>query len=232
MMRIIKPFLIFLLVTFVHAAETDLYDFSWLDSDKEVYVLQNRKFRKKNKFHFSAGFGMTTSGSFVDATTIQGRGGYFFSEDFGFEVVYAMNDGSENEAATSVRSSGVVPFRRLVDSYIGGMLLWSPFYAKINTFNSILYVDFIFGIGAASLEETNNRPQFLEFGAGEPDVTLTHTGAMWNFTSKFYINQSWNIRFDITGIHYQAQSARDDNENSGDVWYDNVDMSLALGFDL
>ncbi len=36
------------------ASEKNVYDFSWLDQDKEVYVLQNRKFRKKNKLYVGA----------------------------------------------------------------------------------------------------------------------------------------------------------------------------------
>ena len=39
------------------AAEGDTYSFSWLDPDKEVFVLQNRKYRKKGRLHLNAGGG-------------------------------------------------------------------------------------------------------------------------------------------------------------------------------
>ena len=110
------------------------------------------------------GGGITTSGAFVDSTVIQGRAGYFFREEWGFELVYSMNNGDENATAKSVRSEGTagsIPFRRIVDNYMGGMILWSPFYAKINTFNQIIYVDWIIGLGVAKLEETNNQVEFL-----------------------------------------------------------------------
>src|SRR5690606_16916020 len=115
---------------FVFAAEGDTYNFSWLDPDKEVYVLQSRKFRKNGRAYVNAGGGITTSGAFVSAKNIQGRAGYFFKEEWGFEFLYSMNSGSENETAKSVRnegSSGSVPFRRIVDKYYGAMIMWSPF---------------------------------------------------------------------------------------------------------
>ena len=31
-------------------SDDDEFNFSWLDPDKKVYVLQNRKYRKKNRF--------------------------------------------------------------------------------------------------------------------------------------------------------------------------------------
>ena len=56
-----------LLSTSLMASESSLYDFSWLDKDKEVYVLQNRQFHKKGTMNLALGGGMTVSGAFVDA---------------------------------------------------------------------------------------------------------------------------------------------------------------------
>jgi outer membrane beta-barrel protein len=235
MIRKIKVLTLLFLTSTVFAAEGDLYDFSWLDKDKEVYVLQNRKFKKKNKFHFAGGYGKTISGSFVDATSMQFRGSYFFTEELGFEFVYSKNSGEENEAAASVRDdgngSGTIPFRRIVDGYYGGMVTWAPFYSKINTFNKIIYLDFIFGLGLAQIEETNNRNQFITSNANAGETTETHSGLMWNAAAKFYLTERWNVRFDINAIHYKAKRARVDI-NTDDYWYNNFDMTLALGIDI
>lgn len=234
MIRKIKILTLLFLTSTVFAAEGDLYDFSWLDKDKEVYVLQNRKFKKKNRFHFAGGYGKTISGAFVDATTMQFRGAYFFTEELGFEFLYSKNSGQENEAAASVRDdgngSGTVPFRRIVDGYYGGMITWAPFYSKINTFNKIVYLDFIFGLGLAQIEETNNRNDFENQG-NTGDTTETHTGIMWNAAAKFYLTEMWNVRFDINAVHYQAKRARVDID-AEDYWYNNFDMTLAIGIDL
>ena len=94
-----------LLTTKLFASEKDIYEFSWLDPDKEVYVLQNRKFRKAGHLHLNAGGGITTSGAFVSSTAIQGRAGYFMTEDFGIEGLYSKNNGKENDTAKGVRSN-------------------------------------------------------------------------------------------------------------------------------
>ena len=78
--------------TTLQAGEKSTYSFSWLDSDKEVYVLQNRRFSKQGRMHLNAGYGMTLSGAFVDATSIQGKVGFFLTEEIGLEVMYAKNE--------------------------------------------------------------------------------------------------------------------------------------------
>ncbi len=233
-----KKFFNFFLLFFVFtssqlfAAEGDTYSFTWLDQDKEVYVLQNRKFRKAGKIHLNLGTGLTTSGAFVDAMTFQGRAGYFFKEEWGVEFIYAINEGEENATAQSLRNeggSGSRPFRRIVDGYYGGMLMWSPFYSKINTFNKIIYLDWMVGVGLAQLTESNN---FIEFTTSDPDsvdTQLTHTGLMWDTALKFYLNQNFEIRADLTVIHYKADRPNV-NGNSEEDFYSNWDFALSLGY--
>lgn len=216
---------------FAFAAESDTYNFSWLDPDKEVYVLQNRKFRKNGRAYINAGGGITTSGAFVSAKNIQGRAGYFFKEEWGFEFLYSMNSGSENETAKSVRnegSSGSVPFRRIVDKYYGAMILWSPFYSKINTFNTVVYVDWIFGLGYASLTETNNRDEFVTGATSATPTQESHGGLMWQAAMKFYLNENWDIRVNLATVHYKAQKAS--VAASEDGWNTNYDLSATLGY--
>ena len=229
-----KSILLSLAILFVNlnafGGELDRYDFSWLDPDKEVFVLQNRKFRKNGKIHFNAGFGKTLSGAFVDATTIQARAGYFFKEEFGVEFLYAKNSGAENDTAKSVRNSGSgsgsTPFSRIMDDYTGAMLLWSPFYSKINTFNKIVYMDWIFGLGFAKITETNN---LLELDSNGIDKTLTqksHTGLMWNVGAKFYFTEMWSTRLDLTSVNYQAQT--NIKNETQKIWYNNYDLIFSI----
>ncbi len=215
-------------------AEDDTYSFSWLDPDKEVFVLQNRKYRKVGRLHLNLGIGLTPSGAFVDSKNIQGRVGYFFKEAWGFELIYSKNDGEENATASSLRnegSSGSVPFRRIVNNYLGGMVLWSPFYAKINTFNKIIYLDWIIGLGLAKLEETNNIVEFTTTPGNATETTLTHTGLIWDTGLKFYLNQNFDIRMDLTVVHYKANKAKADvNAEAKSTYYSNWDLALSLGY--
>ncbi|MEI8346284.1 MAG: outer membrane beta-barrel domain-containing protein, partial [Pseudomonadota bacterium] len=207
------------------ASETSVYSFTWLDPDKEVYVLQNRKYRKVHKLHISAGYGMTTSGAFVTSSAVQGRLGFFALEDWGAEFVYSKNNGKENETALAVRhngssGAGAIPFRRIVDNYMGGLLQWSPFYAKINTFNKVVYMDWILGAGYAKLQETNNRLYVrTPSDPGNHETTEDHNGPMWGTAFKFYLTEYFYVRLDLTGIHYRAQRATADSNVSDQTWY-------------
>lgn len=213
----------------IFAGEEDTYSFTWLDPDKEVYVLQNRKYRKKGKVHVNLGGGTTLSGAFVDSTTLQGRLGYFFKEEWGFEAVYAQNSGSENETAESVRNrglSGSVPFRRIIENYKGAMLLWSPFYSKINTFNKIIYFDWIFGLGYGEMEEVNNKTEFLTGGTGL--TSETHNGLLWDVGLKFFINENFDLRLDLTVFHYKADIVSR-TANGEEEWNSNWDLAASFG---
>lgn len=215
-----------------YSGEGDTYSFTWLDPDKEVYVLQNRKYRKAGKFHLNIGAGVTTSGAFVDATTFQGRAGYFFTEDWGVEGIYAINNGEENATADTLRNrgfSGSVPFRRIVDGYTGAMVLWSPFYAKINTFNTIIYLDWIIGAGVAQLNETNNIVEFTGAANDTTPTTLEHTGFMWDTALKFYLNNNFEIRTDLTVVHYKANQATRTGFGES-TYFSNWDFSISLGY--
>lgn len=230
--KIITSLLVLLFSLPSFSGEGDTYSFTWLDPDKEVYVLQNRKYRKAGKLHLNIGAGVTTSGAFVDATTFQGRAGYFFTEDWGFEGVYSINNGEENGTAASLRNegtSGSVPFRRIVDSYVGGMVLWSPFYAKINTFNTIIYLDWIIGAGVAKLEETNNIIEFTTTPDNDTPTTLSHTGFMWDTALKFYLNENFEVRTDLTVIHYKANKPVRTGTGES-VFYSNWDFAVSLGY--
>lgn len=229
-------FVFLLILTFkldLHASEKSTYNFSWLDPDKEVYVLQNRKYRKAGRFHVGIGGLKTLGQPFVDAYALQGRGGFFLFEEWGMELLYSKNYGDENAIFQSVKNpggSGSTPFRRITDEYVGGMVLWSPFYAKVNTFNKIIYVDWIIGIGAAQLTETNNREAFDDQSNAQ-EIQEKHLGVMWGMGLKFYINRYFSIKADLLGIHYRARRALTTATVDDLDWYDNYDLGASILFD-
>ena len=57
-----------LVTSHVFANEKDIYEFSWLDPDKEVYVLQNRELKK-----FSLEF-KKSGATCIPVTTVDHRG--------------------------------------------------------------------------------------------------------------------------------------------------------------
>lgn len=194
--------------TLAAASESSLYNFSWLDKDKEIYVLQNRKFRKDGSFYIGGTGAKNLNQAFLDAYGGTLRAGFFFREDWGIEGVFGKNSSSENDTAKGIREQGTVPFYRKIDTYTGAMLMWSPFYSKINTFNRIFYFDWMFGAGVASIKTQDNRNLFVP-GADQKKLTNESlTGALWNTGFRFYINEHWSFRIDMTGLHYSADKTK------------------------
>lgn len=223
--------------TCVFANEKSLYKFSWLDKDKEIYVLQNRKFRKDGKVYLGLTGVKTLNGAFIDSQGGTGRIGYFFSEDWGLELVFGKNSGSLNNAGKGVKEQGTVPFYRKIDSYTAAMLAWSPFYSKINLFNQIFYYDWILSGGVASIRTQDNRNAY-DTGAGVNSnnalTAETATGGIWNSGLRFYVTEHWSVRFDVTGIHYKAAKTRQ-LEGASDTfktnqWFHNYDFGVGLNY--
>ncbi len=217
------------------ADEKSLYHFSWLDKDKEIYVLQNRKFRKDGRVYLGATGVKTVSGAFIDSYGGTARGGYFFREDWGIEFVYGKNTGNENDTAKGVREQSTVPFYRKVDSYMTAMVMWSPFYSKINTFNRIFYFDWMLGAGPASITTLDNRKKFE---SGEPN-TLTsenNMGLAWDTGLRFYVNENWSIRMDMTGLHYNAKKTKRQGNNpntaatKASILFSSYDFGIGLNY--
>ena len=214
------------------AAESSTYNFSWLDPEKEVYVLQNRKFRKKRRVFISGGGGMGLSGSFVDSRFWQARAGFFFGEEYGLGFLYSHNFGTANEAADTLDRNDIFPFRRLVKNYRGALFLWSPFYSKTNFFNKIFYYDFIIGLGVAELNEVNNAESFELYngrkveGADITDRSESHRGPLIDLEIKFYITKWINLSLNANAVFYQAKNGHDTDT----VWYHNWDLGAHLGF--
>ena len=223
----------FLASSIVVASEKSVYEFSWLDKDKEIYVLQNRRFRKVGTVYLGASGVKTISGAFIDSYGGTVRGGYFFSEDWGIEGVFGKNSGSKNDTAKGVEDQAASKaFYRKVDSYVGAMAMWSPFYSKINTFNKVFYYDWMFGLGIASVKILDNRNEL----SVPPSTTLTSSnaiGAMWNTGLRVYISDSWSLRIDVTGVHAKPKEGNlksAGNSVTTSSLFSNYDLGIGLNY--
>ena len=211
-----------------YSSEDDTYSFTWLDEDKEVYILQNRKFRKKGKIYISGGFGTTTSGAFINATSLQLRASYFFRESYGFQFLYAKNSSKENSVAESIRRAGTTNFfYRIINDYKAFSFVWSPFYSKLNTFNKIIYLDWLLNIGWVKLNESNNRLAVIEQNPNRELLTSLTNGFFWSTGMMFFLNKTWDIRLDLSAIHFRSLAAQ---EGASEEFYSNWDATVSIGF--
>lgn len=215
------------------AAEDSMYDFSWLDADKEVYVLQNRKFRKKGKAYFGGTLGRQVNGAYINSNEANIIGGFFFNEDWGLELSYTKASGETNNTYDNVDAQGAsVAFFRKIDTAMSAMLLWSPFYSKINTFNKIFYYDWMFGLGVTNATTLDNRKEFTT-GSGSDELTSESVqGLAWMTAVRFYISKSWSTRVDFRAQHINADTAVNGESDTEKRWnhYYNINVGLNYTF--
>jgi outer membrane beta-barrel protein len=216
--------------TKVHAAEKDMYDFSWLDKDKEVYVLQNRKFRKKNSVYFGGTIGRSISGAFIDSNEGNIMAGYFFSEDWGLEFTYTKANGTTNKIHDAVNAQvGGVAFFKKIDTAMTAMLMWSPFYSKINTFNKIFYYDWLFGLGVSNISTLDNRNEFAGGSDSNELTSESESAVAWVTGFRFYINQNWSSRIDLRGTHANTEMTIDTGETEK-RWNNYYNFNIGLNY--
>src|SRR4051794_7630159 len=80
----------------VKGNDDDEYSFSWLDPEKKIYVLQNRKYLKSPRLLVSVTGGVGISNAYRSVYSVDPRIGFFFSEAFGIEGFYTANSNSSN----------------------------------------------------------------------------------------------------------------------------------------
>lgn len=183
----------------------DEYNFSWLDPDKKIYVLQNRKFRKAKRASLSLMGGMGLADTYRSAYQVQPRIGTWFNEDFGIEAFYTHRFNSVNNAFRALDQAvgaGTSPLVREIKSQIGVLLNWAPWYAKINVFNTILYFDWYFSLGAGVMStEIGPRTKSLATSQWKSEslfAVYAGTGHL------FHITQVLDFRLDFLGHFYSA----------------------------
>ena len=223
----------FLLVLFflnmVKASETDHYDFLWLDPDKAVYVLQNKVFEKKGSFFADISYLQNGSSEFQNSTGFNLSAGYFFHEEWAVQTFFTTYSNSDNSSFLNVTQiNGSEPFVRRSAMLLGGGVLWSPFYGKINTFNKIFYFDLSFGMGVAQISTEESDVDTLL----DPLVTTeyfpkTYSALQVETALKVYINKTINVHFKISDSIYKAPGPRDVNDKK---IRHSVDTMIGIGF--
>ncbi len=206
--------------------EGDEYNFSWLDPDKKVYVLQNRKYRKSRKFAVYLSGGFNLSNPFKSELMAVPRLSYHFTEQFGIEALYSFinNTDSDNYVALKKVNASALPFVREHKNYLGGLFAWSPWYAKINFFNKILYFDWGLNAGLGQVYtyvDKNNKT------TGAPNVVNESFSAFFLGTSQnYFITRQFSVRLDLIGMFYRAAGA----DGSTTKTYKNFDFTVGAGY--
>lgn len=207
-------------------SEDDEYNFSWLDPDKKVYVLQNRKYRKAGRFAIFVSGGMNFSNPYRTEWVGVPRVAYWFTEQFGIEAFFGAVTNSDNNTLTALKraSPTALPFVRENRSYFGGLFTWTPWYSKLNFFNRILYYDWFFDVGVGQVSTALDQNTRADRG---PNFKFESLFAVFYGTGmKFYLSRSFSVRMDLIGFYYSATGA--DGVSKTNTY--NYDFTAGVGY--
>lgn len=200
---------VFMDVSSSFASDENDYNFSWLDPEKKIYVLQNRRYRKEG-VDLSVLGGTALGEAYRTVYMVEPRLAYWVNEDFGFEAFYSDRFNTINNsyrALDQAISTGGVsksPYIREVTSELGLLFNWAPWYAKINVFNSIIYFDWYFSAGAGILN-SQIGPKTISDTASAPLWKQENLFAVYLGTGQlFHLSEHWNARLDFLGHFYNA----------------------------
>ncbi|MGZ3695057.1 MAG: outer membrane beta-barrel domain-containing protein [Bdellovibrionota bacterium] len=216
-------------------ADKDEYDFSWLDPEKKIYVVQNRKYTKAQKIEVALNGGIGIGQIYRTRRIVMPRLFYYFNEHFGVSFMAGFVKNAENKDLSNLKLlSSTVPIVRDVDSFYGGSVVWLPFYGKMNMFNQILYVDWHFeaGLGQVTSEIDMNTSR-----NGSPLVTTAnYTSYHLGTGMKFFITRNIAARLDYLAVFYKAPSGINENGSIATATsgvqdsYDNHFLTLGVSY--
>lgn len=212
----------------VKAGEESLYDFLWLDPDKSVYVLQNKIHKKENSFYVDVGYLENFTSAFQDTRGVAAKVGYYFHEEWAVEAMYLGYSNGDNDNFKNVQLLNTgVPFVRRPISTIGVGVVWSPFYGKINTFNTIVYFDWNFGVGVAQINTESNLRSVRDAAAQNYYDKETQTGAYLKSSMKFHLKENWHVGVEWVGTQYRAAGPKNPKNK---IFRSNNDLIFQVGW--
>ena len=228
-MKIIICHLVFLLCASVFAATDDYYNFKWLSTDQNIFVLQQKFFEKKRTFFFNAGLGKNSTSDFQSSRALHFSSGFFFSETWGVEGFINTYSNENNDTFKKVSTDGLsIPNIRRLTSVKGVNLLYSPFYGKLNTFNKILYMELIFGLGISSIGAENNITSFENFDPRNIYESESLTGFQYKIHLRVNITKKWLFNAEYYSYYYSAANRSSQSASLQSV----SDVILSAGFSL
>jgi outer membrane beta-barrel protein len=206
-------------------ADEDDYDFNWLDPDKKIYVLQNRKYLKAGRPYVMVLGGVALAEPYRQGFSIDPKIGMYFTESLGIELFYSHRFYSTNSTYSAlVDRSGVDPIVHEIKSVYGAVLQWSPWYAKINVFNTILHFDWYFNVGAGMIRD-NVGPRTPEEKPADWR-TNDQLGLVLGTGHVFHINRSLVFRLDFTSLFYNTFLY---NDQAKKAWFSNFTFGAGIG---
>ncbi len=193
----------------------------WQQKDQDFHVVQNRRYTKEKRYYLSPTAGILINDSFTKGQAFGLSGGYYLSEQNGFEVSYLHYNTDNSKTTDEIFGLNGAPAYNKLNRQITATYNWMPIYGKVSIFDkSIIYFDMGINIG---LGLTTYEKQLEAGNQEKSSVTLVA-----DITQQFFIKDSLAIRFDIRNRFYkeEREKYRNSTGTSDDIEHS---LSAAIG---
>ena len=116
-----------------------------------------------------------------------------------------------------------------MNSFDGGLLVWSPFYGKINTFNKIIYFDWSFCLGAGEIKTESNHESVVTANRQTEYKKEKHTAVLAKTALMVHLNKNLGVQLEYFNSSYKGMGPNplvgEKIEHSGDII-----LSLCVSF--
>jgi outer membrane beta-barrel protein len=152
---------------------------------------------------------------------------------------YKATIGNTNENLTdgkiiywkNVRSvKGADPFVRRLNASYCAMVIYSPFYGKINTFNKIIYFDWSFGLGAGFIDAESNRKTVDDTNLKSAYERERYQSIAWKTKVKFHLSENLHLGVEWMQQHYKAPGPNRNGQSASETFKNNQDLIISVGF--
>lgn len=209
------------------ASSDDEYNFNWLDPEKKIYVLQNRRYLKAHRALLSLMIGPGLSNPYRNTFNVDPRVAYYFNEQWGIEGFYTVSFNTPNEAVQALADATptTLSVAHEVRGEGGALVHWVPWYAKLNFFNKILYFDWY-------LEGGGGEVNWSAFGTGTSTAAAQVIGSLGRPAAfagtgmQFHLNENLAVRLDFMGAYFTAPIEGVTGDTS---WFSNYNFGIGLG---
>jgi outer membrane beta-barrel protein len=206
--------------------EDSEYNFNWLDTDKKIYVLQNRKFIKAGRLMLSGMGGPGETNAYRTTYNVGARMAFYPWELLGVEAFYTYFRNVENSTydALKIAAPNTMPIVREIRAQYGAMVHYVPWYAKINVFNKILYFDWYFSVGAGTVQTALDDRRTANATPSYQEQSLL--GYFLGTGHQYHLTRWLTVRADFMSAFYRAPLF---GTTGAETWFSNYQLAFGLG---
>ncbi len=168
----------------------------WAPKDTDFSVVQNRLFKKEQRWSLGAVAGPIVNDKYASGLGLNVSGTYYLTERSAVELNYLSVSLQDSPAVVAFREQHkTYPDHNWFHNYLGINYIMVPLYGKVSLFDEqIVYFDLAISAGGGLVTYATRLPVGNYYvGTGALDLNITQT---------FFVNNHVAVRFDLRNLWY------------------------------